>query len=104
MDLAHFRISIREFLNKDPDIVPEEVPLIVLDSNSPMCMARNGKNTKHIRHIARRMNFVRNGEEFNMNKIDWHEGGLKLADIATKNVGEPDLTPGMKYIMVRLDN
>ena len=39
-----------------------------------------------------------------MHKIDWCEGGLKLADIATKNVGEPDLTPRIKYIMVRLDN
>ena len=39
-----------------------------------------------------------------MHKIDWCEVGLKLADIATKNVGEPDLTPKMKYIMVKLDN
>ena len=38
-----------------------------------------------------------------MHKIDWFEGGLKLADIATKNVGDNDLTPRMKYIMVRLD-
>ena len=39
-----------------------------------------------------------------MQKIDWCEGGLKLAEIATKNVGENDLTPRMKYIMVILDN
>ena len=39
-----------------------------------------------------------------MHKIDWCEGGIQLADIATKNFGEPDLTPKMKYIMVRLDN
>ena len=31
MDLAHFKMLIHELLNKDPDIVPEEVPLIVLD-------------------------------------------------------------------------
>ena len=31
------------------------------------------------------------------------EGGLQLANIGIKNVSEPDLTPGMKYIMVRLD-
>ena len=30
------------------------------------------------------------------------EGGLQLADIGTKNVSEPALTPRMKYIMVRL--
>ena len=28
-----------------------------------------------------------------MQKIDWCEGGLKLADIGTKNVGGPNLTP-----------
>ena len=39
-----------------------------------------------------------------MHKIDWCEGGLKLAYIATKNVGENDLTSRMKYIMVILDN
>ena len=49
-------------LNKDPDIVPEEAPLIVLDSKSAMCMDKNGKDTKHTRHIVRRMKFVRNGE------------------------------------------
>ena len=63
MASAHFRMWIHELLNKDPDIVPEEVPLIFLDSKSAMCMAKNGKDTKHTRHIARRMHFVRNGEK-----------------------------------------
>ena len=39
-----------------------------------------------------------------MHNIDWCEGGLQLADIGTKNVSEPDLTPRMKYIMVGLEN
>ena len=39
-----------------------------------------------------------------MHKIDCCEGGLKLADIGTKNVSEYDLTPRMKYIMVRIEN
>ena len=42
-----------------------------------------------------------------MHKIDCCEGSLKLADIGTKNVSEPDITPRMKYIiyiMVRLEN
>ena len=99
MDLAHFRMLIHELLNKDPDMVPEEAPLIFLDSKSAMCMANNGKDTKHTRHIARRMHFQRNGEKFKMHKIDWCEGGLQLADIGTKNISEPDLTPSMKYIM-----
>ena len=85
-------------------MVPEEAPLIVLDIKSAMCMAKNGKYTKHTRHIARRIHFVRNGEKCKMHKIDWCEGGLHLSDIGTKNVSEPDLTPRMKYIMVRLEN
>ena len=54
MALAHFRILIHELLNKDPDIVPEEYPLIILDIKSSFCMAKNGKDTNHTRHIARR--------------------------------------------------
>ena len=76
MDLAHFRMLIHELLNKDTDIVPEEAPLIVLDGKSAMCMAKNGKDTRHTRHIARIMYFVRKGEKFKTQKIDWCEGGL----------------------------
>ena len=39
-----------------------------------------------------------------MHKIDWCEGGMQLADIFTKNVGEHGLNPTMNYIMVRLEN
>ena len=86
MALAHFRVLINEFLNKDPNIFPEESHLIVLDSKSSMCMANNGKDDKHTRQIARRMHFVRNVEKCKMRKIDWCEGGLQLTDIGTKNV------------------
>ena len=67
-------------------------------------MAKNVKDTKHTRHIARIMHFVRNGEKCKIHKIDWFEGGLQLAEIGTKNVSEPYLTSRMKYIMVRLEN
>ena len=67
-------------------------------------MDKNGKDTKHTRYIYRRVNLLNNGENLKMNKIDWCEGGLRLADIVTKNVGEHDLTPRMKYIMARLEN
>ena len=102
--LAHFRMIIYEFLDKDTDIVPEEDPLIVLGSKSAMCMSNNGKDIKHTRHVARKIYFVRNGEKCKMHKIDWCEGGLKLAYIATKNVGDHDLTPRMIYIVVRIYN
>ena len=66
-------------------------------------MAKNSKDSKHTRHIARRMNFVRNGEKCNMQKIDWCEGDLQLSDIGTNNVSDPDITPRLKYMMVKLD-
>ena len=78
--------------------------MIVLDSKSAMCMANNGKDIKHTRHIARRIHFVRNEEKCKMQNIDWCEGCLSLAVISTKNFGDPDLTPRIKYVMVRLDN
>ena len=104
MALAHFIMLVHELLNEDPYMVPKEDPLIVLDSKSDMCMAKNGRDTKHTRHIARRMHFVSNGEKCKMHKIYWCEGGLQLVDIGTNTVSEPDLTPRMKYIMVILEN
>ena len=67
-------------------------------------MSKMGKDTKHTRHIASIIHSVRNGEKCKIHKIEWYEGGLQLADIAGKNDGEHDLTPIMKYIMVRLNN
>ena len=77
-------------MNKDPDIVPEEAPLIILDSKSSVCMDDNGKDINHTRHISRRVNFVSNCESCKMHNIDWCGGGLQLADISTNNVGEND--------------
>ena len=51
MALAHFIMLFHEFLNEYPDMFPKEANLIFLDSKSAMCMAKNGKNTKHTRHI-----------------------------------------------------
>ena len=76
---------IHELLNEDPEMVPKEAPLIVLDSKSDMCIAKNGKDTKHTRNIAWIMHFVRNEEKCKMHKIDWCEVSLQLADIGTKN-------------------
>ena len=104
MDLAYFRVLIHELLNKDPDKVPEEGPLIILDSKYAVFIANNGRDTNHNRHIARRVNFVRNGENCNIHKIEWCEGDMQLEDITSKHVGETDLNPIMKYIMVSLDN
>ena len=104
MDLSHFRILIHEFLNKDTYIVPEEAPIIILDIKSAVCMYNNVNYTNHTSHIDRRVHFVRNGEKWKIHMIGWCEGVLKLEEIATKNVGENDLNPRIKYIMVRIDN
>ena len=63
MALAHFNMINNEFLNKYPDVVPEQAPLIILDVKSSICMANNGKDTNYIRHISIRIHFVINGEE-----------------------------------------
>ena len=64
MALAHFRILIHGFLNKVPDIVPEKYPLIILDIKSTFCMAKSGRDTKHTRHIARRVLRTLKNENF----------------------------------------
>ena len=104
MDLSHFKVLIDELLNKDPNKFLEEAPLIILDIKSAVFMDKNGKDTKDTRHIYRRVHLVRNSENFKMKNIDWHEGDLQMADIATKNVGENDLNLRMNYIMFRLGN
>ena len=104
MDLAHFRMLIILFLNKDTDIVPEEAPIIILDSKSDVFMVNNGKDNKHTSHIPRRLNFVRKDEKYKIHNIVWCEGGLEMVDIATNNVGDNYLNPRMKYIMVIIEN
>ena len=88
ISLANFRMLIHECLNKDPYIFPEEAPLNILYSKSADCMTKIGMDNKHTRHIYIRVIFLRNGEKWKTHKIDWCEGGLKLANIATKNFGE----------------
>ena len=62
---------IHDFFNKDPYIVSQEAPLILLYSNSDICMAKNVEDTKHTRHIARIIHLERNGENCKMHNIDW---------------------------------
>ena len=69
-------------------MVPEQASLVILDIKSAVCMANNGEDTKHTRHISIRMHFVRNSEECSLQKIVWYKGGLQLTDMGTKNVRE----------------
>ena len=102
--LVHFRMFIYELLKKYPDIVPEEAPLIILDSKYAVCMYKNGKDTKGTSHISRRVDLIRNGEKCKLHRIAWCKGGLQLGDIATKNLGDNNLNLRIKYIIVSLDN
>ena len=76
---------MNESLNKDPEIVLEAAPLFILDSKSDVCMSNNGKDTNHNSHIARRVQFVRNGENVNctrftgMKKVcNWHTSRIRI--------------------------
>ena len=75
-----------------------------MESKSEVCININFKDTKPTRHIAKIENFVRNCDKFKMHKIDGCEGGLQLAEIVTKNVGENYLNYWAKYIMIWLEN
>ena len=57
MALAHFKTLNNELLKKDPDVVPEQAPLVIFDRKSAIGMATNGKDAKHTRHISRRIYF-----------------------------------------------
>ena len=61
MNLSNLRILNNELLNKDSNVVPEQAPIIILDRNLDISMDMNGNETKHIRHISRGINLVRNG-------------------------------------------
>ena len=63
-------------MKEDSYIVPEGALLIIFDSRSGVCMDGNGKGAKHIKPIAIRLNFLRNGEKCKINNIDWCEGGM----------------------------
>ena len=69
MALAHFRMLINELLKKDLDIFPVEAPLNILYRRYSVCMANNGKDTKHTWQISRRFHFVRNSEKCKIHKI-----------------------------------
>ena len=66
-------------------------------------MNKNGKDTKHTRHIVRIINFVTNGEELNIHKIVWFEGGLQLAGIGTNNFRLDEFDPRLGYATLKLD-
>ena len=52
IDLEHFRMINNDLKNKDPDVVPEQALIIILNKKSDVCMVKNGNGTKHTKHIS----------------------------------------------------
>ena len=103
----HFRNSSmrnNELLNKDQYVVSEQAPISILDIKSAIWISKDGNESKYTRHIHIRMHLMRNGEECNFHKSLWCEGGLKLSDIRTKNVGEDEFNLRLGYDMAIIDN
>ena len=69
-------------------MVSDAAPLIIIKSKSDVCMAKNGKDTKHTGKFSRRIHSIINVEECNMDKTVFCEGGLMLEYIVTNNAGE----------------
>ena len=53
----------------------------------------------NIRKLYGRIHLVRHGEDFNMHKTVWCEGGMQLEDIGTKNVREDELDTRLEYFL-----
>ena len=85
MALENLIILNNDLLNKDPCLVTEQSPIIILDGKSAICMANNGKDTKQTRHIYRRMRFVRNGEDYNLHETVLCGEVLQLSSIGINN-------------------
>ena len=58
MILAHSRMINNELLNKDPNVLPEQAPLIILDRKLSVCVSNNSKYTKHTRKIDKIIHYV----------------------------------------------
>ena len=63
MILAHSRMINNELLNKDPNVLPEQAPLIILDRKLAVCVSNNSKYTKHTRKNDKIIHYVRNGKK-----------------------------------------
>ena len=77
---------------------------MIFDRKPAVCLANNGKDTKHNIYTARIIHFVINDKDCNLYKTLWCERGLQLADIRTMNVRESEFNPRLGYNIVRLYN
>ena len=88
---ANVRQVLMELSGKAPD-TSLNIP-ILCDSESALIIGQNNRDTKRIRHIQRRIHYVRDGfasRLFDGFKI---EGTLNPADVGTKNLSSDVLIP-----------
>ena len=52
MALLNLRVLNNQLFNKNPGVVPEQAPLIILDRKLSIFMANNGKYNKHTIHVT----------------------------------------------------
>ena len=95
---------IPKILKNYPYVIPEQAPLVILDSKPDLCMAKNSIDTKHTRKFSGRMHFVGNGEDWDFHKTVLCERGLHMAYIETNIVREDQLNPKLGHAMLILDN
>ena len=103
MAVAHSRMLVNELNGVNPDEYGEATKILV-DNTSAKAMAQNDKDTKHTRHIARRVHYVRNGQQEGAHNLTYIPADLNLADPGTKNLGCEELEPRMNYIMIKVDS
>ena len=89
-----------ELTGTEPDEFGNPPVLILLDSESAIAMSRNQRDSKHTRHIERRVHYVRQGQKSGQHRLEYVPADLQLADIGTKNLPANALQPRLKYIMV----
>ena len=89
-----------EFTGVDPDSFGKPPVLILLDSESAIAMSKNQRDSKHTRHIERRVHYVRQGQLSGQHHLDYVPAELQLADIGTKNLAHHELHPRLSYITV----
>ena len=102
MAVDHHRMLLNELDGKDPDDISEAIP-ILLDSASAIAMAKHAKDTKHTRHIARRLHYVREGEQQSRFSLSYIPAEKQLADIGTKALSEEDMNSRYDIISAIVD-
>ena len=110
MALAHLKMLLFDFENigkpdyNDLSEDKEVPPVLLVDNQATVNMARNFKPTKKCRHIARRYHYLREGERNKLHQLRWIPKEDQLADDLTKTQSEATAKPHVKRTLVELNS